>query len=98
MFAFSAPRESLHSVLGNTHGTVSSIRRDVVSEVHRGVMKTQTMLSEIHARHVEKSARGRWSNEKKFFFGPVHGLSTYFISETCAFSVESSWRGLQINP
>ena len=48
MFAFSAPGESPPPVPGNTHGTISNIRHDAVSEVHRGVVKTQTMVSDIH--------------------------------------------------
>ena len=45
MFTFSAPGESPPPVLGNTHGT---IRRDV-SEINRGIVKTQTAISDIHS-------------------------------------------------
>jgi len=31
------------------HGTTPNIRRDAISEVHRGVVKTQTMVSNIHS-------------------------------------------------
>ena len=48
MFAFSAPGELPPPLPGNTHETVSHIRRDAVSEVHRSVLKTQTMVSDIH--------------------------------------------------
>ena len=30
------------------YGATPNIRRDAVSEVHRGVVKTQTMVSDIH--------------------------------------------------
>jgi len=49
MFAFSAPGESPSPVPGNMHGTTPNIRHDAVSEVHRGVLKTQTMVSDIHS-------------------------------------------------
>ena len=31
------------------HGATPNIRRDAVSEVHRGVVKTQKMVSDIHS-------------------------------------------------
>ena len=47
-FTFSAPGESSPPVLGSIHGITPNIRRDAVSEVHRGVVRTQTMVSDIH--------------------------------------------------
>jgi len=38
------------------HGATQNIRRDAVSEVHRGVVKTQTMISDI--RSMLKSQQG----------------------------------------
>ena len=49
MFAFSAPGDSPPPLPRNTHGIVSDIRRDVVSEV-------KTMVSDI--RHVLKNQEG----------------------------------------
>ena len=48
MFAFSSPGESPPPVPGNTHGITPNILRDAVPEVHRGVVNTQTMVSNIH--------------------------------------------------
>lgn len=47
VFAFSAPGES-PPLPKNTHGASSSSRRDVVSEVHRDVVNTQTLIYDIH--------------------------------------------------
>jgi len=49
IFAFSAPGESPSPASGNTYGATPNIRRDVISEVHRGVVKTQTMVYDIHS-------------------------------------------------
>jgi hypothetical protein len=46
--AYSAPGESLSPRLGNTHGTTSDIRRDVVSEIHHDLVNTKTMVSDLH--------------------------------------------------
>ena len=48
IFAFSAPGELPPPVPGNMYGAAPNIRRDAVSEVHRGIVKTQTMVSDIH--------------------------------------------------
>ena len=53
----SAPGEPLPPVPGNTHGTTSNIRRDVVSEVHRDLVNTQIMVSDLH-RNMLKSQEG----------------------------------------
>ena len=45
MFAFSAPGESPPPVSGNTRGT---IRGDVAFEINRGIVKTQTAISDIY--------------------------------------------------
>ena len=47
VFPFSAPGES-PPLSKNTQGTSSSSRRDVVSEVHRDVVDTQTLVHDIH--------------------------------------------------
>jgi len=53
----SAPGQSLPPSRRNTYGTASYVRRDVVSEVHRGVVNTETMVSDIH-RNMLKSQEG----------------------------------------
>jgi len=56
MPASSAPGESL-SPQRNTAGTASGVRRDVVSEVHRDLVNTKTMVSDLH-HNMLKSQEG----------------------------------------
>ena len=57
--ASSAPGKSPSPVPRNTRGTILNIRHDAVSEVHRDVVNTQTMVSDI--RHMLKSQEGAGS-------------------------------------
>jgi len=53
----SAPGQLLPPPPRNTHETTFNIRRDVVSEVHRDLVNTQAMVSDLH-RNMLKSQEG----------------------------------------
>jgi len=56
MFAFSAPGKSPAPLPINIREIIPNIRRDVISEVHRGIADTQAMVHDI--RNMLKSQQG----------------------------------------
>jgi len=80
MFPSSAPGESPPPLPGNTHGNASHIRRDAVSEVHRGVVKTQNMVSDIY--HMMQSQQ--WAGGRPQLVGATRVLSVTEYTLTVA--------------
>ena len=72
-FAFSAPGES-PPLPNNPYGASSSSRRDVVSEVHRDVVNTQTLIHDIH--NLLKGQEGAGSQLQSVSVARILPLST----------------------